>query len=174
MVVVLAALCTSTNPAPACDSVCSGSPSVKLLGTLWAVVSKSVLMLLPTAADFPFTSNSNAELPAMKGVAMDVPERRANEPSGTGNVERMLPPGAATAGLKNISLDGPYEEKVEMSPPVGLGKLKLPPVCGKDRVRGAFAANCPTSCGIVCIRYRIGRNEVERTKTPSAAWINEA
>jgi len=40
-------------------------------------------------------------------VAIEVPERTAKEPRGTGNVEMMFPPGAATAGLKKKSLLGP-------------------------------------------------------------------
>ena len=38
----------------------------------------------------------------MKGVAIEVPDSTAKAPSLTGMVERMLPPGAATAGLKYI------------------------------------------------------------------------
>lgn len=71
------------------------------------MVSNRVRAPEVTAKDFPLTDSNSAELPAMNGVAMDVPERTANEPSGTGKVERMLPPGAATAGLKKKSLVGP-------------------------------------------------------------------
>ena len=38
--------------------------------------------------------------PATKGVAVYVPDLTPKEPSVVGNVERMFPPGAATAGLK--------------------------------------------------------------------------
>ena len=88
-------------------SVCSGSPSVLLEPTFCAVVSKRVRAAEVTSVDLPLTERRSAELPATKGVAIDVPERTANEPRGTGKVERILPPGAATAGLKKKSLDGP-------------------------------------------------------------------
>lgn len=39
----------------------------------------------------------------------------------------MLPPGAATAGLKNRSLVGPMDEKAEMRPPAESGNSKLEP-----------------------------------------------
>jgi hypothetical protein len=64
------------------------------------VVSNSVLALLPTEANLPLTEKRRAALPATKGVAMDVPDSRPKEPCVVGNVERMFPPGAATAGLK--------------------------------------------------------------------------
>jgi hypothetical protein len=48
-----------------------------------------------------------AELPATKGVAIDVPDSTAQPPRGSGNVERMKPPGAATEGLEFNSLVGP-------------------------------------------------------------------
>lgn len=66
-------------------------------------------------------------LPA-KGVAILVPLKMAKLPRGTGNVLRMLPPyeaalktardvlesltGAASAGLKNMSLVGPKDVKL--------------------------------------------------------------
>ena len=63
----------------------------------------------------------------MKGVAIDVPDSTPKLPRGTGRVERMFPPGAATAGLKNISLVGPIEVKAEMRPPAASGNWKLDP-----------------------------------------------
>ena len=75
---------------------------------------------------FPLIWRIRAAEAAVAGVAIDVPERTANSPRGTGQVERMLPlypyvsdyiipakktfdahPGAATAGLKNMSNVGP-------------------------------------------------------------------
>ncbi len=113
--------------------------------TICAVVSNKVLALLPTAAELPFTDINSALLPAMNGVAIDVPERMANTPKGTGNVERIFPPGAATAGLKNMSFVGPYDVNDDISPPEVSGKLKSPPIWGKEIVIGAFATNCDTS-----------------------------
>lgn len=63
--------------------------------------------MVPIARDFPLTAKRRAELPARNGVAMDVPDSIPNAPSGTGNVDNMLPPGAARAGLKKKSFDGP-------------------------------------------------------------------
>ena len=101
------ALKASIKPAPCCVRVWSGSPSVLLEGTRCAVVSKSVRAMRPTSGDVPRVSKSSADTPAMNGVAIDVPERTANVPRGTGNVDRMFPPGAATAGLKKKSFVGP-------------------------------------------------------------------
>lgn len=145
IVVAWIALNTFIKPAPCCETVCRGSPSVWLLGTRWAVVSNKVRAPFPTAAELPFTENKSALLAARKGVAIDVPDRIAKEPRGTGNVERMLPPGAAMAGLKNMSFVGPKEVKLEIRPPEVSGKLNRPPVCGKEMVTGALAANCCAS-----------------------------
>jgi len=107
IVVVWIALKTFINPAPCCVNVCRGSLSLLLDPIGCAVVSKRSRADLATATVLPLEAKSNAELPAMKGVAMDVPDRTAKEPSGTGKVEMIFPPGAATAGLKNISFVGP-------------------------------------------------------------------
>lgn len=98
---------TLIKPAPCCVNVCSGSASDLLEPTGFAVVSKRVRALEVTADDLPLTDSNSAELPATKGVAIDVPERTAKDPRGTGKVERILPPGAATAGLKKKSFEGP-------------------------------------------------------------------
>lgn len=58
-------------------------------------------------AVLPLASKIKAALPAINGADSDVPDARAKEPSGTGIVERILPPGAATAGLKKKSSVGP-------------------------------------------------------------------
>lgn len=108
-------------------TVCSGSPSVWLDGTLCAVVSNSVRAVRPTSGAVPFTPKRSADTPAMNGVAIDVPESTANVPSGTGKVERMFPPGAEIAGLKKKSFEGPKLVKLEMRPPAESGKSKLPP-----------------------------------------------
>ena len=76
----------------------------------------------------PLTDKINALLPATKGVAIDVPLSTAKLPRGTGKVERIFPPGAETAGLKNISNVGPKELNEDMRPPAGSGKLNAPPV----------------------------------------------
>ena len=78
-----------------------------LEGTPLAVVSKSVRADFPTEEPFPFDWNSSAELPATNGAAIDVPDRIANEPREMGMVDTILPPGAATAGLKKKSLERP-------------------------------------------------------------------
>ena len=44
----------------------------------------------------------------------------------------MLPPGAATAGLKNRSLEGPKDENEDMRPPAASGNAKEPPDCGNE------------------------------------------
>ena len=140
------ALNASTRPAPCCVTVCSGSPSVWLEATRCAVDSNRERATRPVCADVPWTSNSSADTPAMNGVAIDVPESTANVPSGTGNVERMLPPGAATAGLKKKSFVGPKLVKLEMSPPAASGKLKDAPVWGNETATGTPAANSLTNC----------------------------
>lgn len=145
-----------TSPAPCCATVCNGSPSVWLLPTSWAVVSNSVLAVVPTAGLLPFTPNRRAETPAMNGVAMDVPDRTAKLPSGTGNVEMMLPPGAATAGLKKRSFVGPIDVNEEMRPPAASGNWKLPPVCGNERDTLWPAAKALTSyMDIIRMQFRI-------------------
>ena len=63
----------------------------------------------------------------MKGVAIEVPDRTAKLPRGTGKVDRMLPPGAATAGLKNISFVGPIDVKEDINPPDVSGNWKRAP-----------------------------------------------
>ena len=107
MVVAWTASNTLIRPAPCCVRVCKGSPSVLLELIGFAVVSNRVRAPEVTELDLPLTASNSAELPAMKGVAIDVPERTAKDPRGTGKVERMLPPGAATAGLKKKSFVGP-------------------------------------------------------------------
>lgn len=57
----------------------------------------------------------------------------------------MLPPGAAMAGMKNISLDGPYEVKAEMRPPLGSVNTVLAPFCGNATETLAPEANAFTS-----------------------------
>jgi len=59
-----------------------------------------LLALLPTEADLPLTEKRRAALPATKGVPMDLPDSTPKEPCVVGNVEKMFPPRAATAGLK--------------------------------------------------------------------------
>lgn len=88
-------------------AVCHGSPSVRLDGTLLAVVSNKVRADLATAGELPLTERRRPETPATKGVAIEVPDRTAKPPRARGIVEMMFPPGAATAGLKWKSLDGP-------------------------------------------------------------------
>ena len=144
---VVKALNASTRPAPCCETGWRGSPSVWLLGTSCAVVSKSVLAVRPTRALLPFTPNSRADTPAINGVAIEVPDSTPKLPRGTGSVDRILPPGAATAGLKNMSFVGPYDVNVETRPPDGSLKSKLAPVCGKEIVTGDPAANAFTSYG---------------------------
>ena len=63
----------------------------------------------------------------MKGVAIDVPDKTPKLPRGTGRVERILPPGAATAGLKNKSFVGPIEVNEDISPPETSGNSKFAP-----------------------------------------------
>ena len=60
-----------------------------------------------TSLLFPFVSNNKALEPARKGVAILVPLSTPYAPSLRGRVLRMLPPGAATAGLKYMSVVGP-------------------------------------------------------------------
>lgn len=98
------------------------------LGTIFAVVSSNAVDVRPTTGVTPFFWKSKALTPAMNGVAMDVPDSTPKLPRGMGRVERMLPPGAATAGLKNISFVGPYEVKEEIRPPEGSGKEDAPPL----------------------------------------------
>ena len=107
MVVAWIALNTLTIPAPCTDKVCKGCPSVSLEGSIIAVVSNNVLADKPTVGLLPLTLNKSATLAATNGVAIEVPESTANDPRGTGKVDKMLPPGAATAGLKNMSFVGP-------------------------------------------------------------------
>lgn len=146
MISVVSALNASTKPAPCWIALCSGSPSVWLLPTSCAVVSNSVRAVVPTCGLLPFTPKSSADTPAMKGVAIEVPERMAKLPSGTGKVERMLPPGAATAGLKKRSFVGPKEVKLEMRPPAASGNWKEAPAWGKESETLFPAANALTSC----------------------------
>ena len=139
------ALNASTKPAPCWVRVCNGSPSVWLDGTRCAVVSSRVRALKPTSGEVPFTLSNSADTPAMNGVAIEVPESTANVPRGTGNVERMFPPGAATAGLKKKSFVGPKLVKLEMRPPAESGNSKLAPDWGKERLTLAPEANSFTS-----------------------------
>lgn len=134
-----------TNPAPCCAAVCRGSPSVWLLPTSCAVVSKRVLAVVPTSALLPLTPNNRADTPAINGVAIDVPDSTAKLPSGTGNVERMFPPGAEMAGLRNMSLVGPKEVKLEMRPPAASGNWKSAPLWGKESDTLSPAANALAS-----------------------------
>jgi len=76
-------------------------------GILFDVVSNKSRAPFATSADIPLAVKSRAETPATKGVAMDVPERRAKPPRSRGKVEIIPPPGAAIAGLKRKSFDGP-------------------------------------------------------------------
>lgn len=107
----------------------------------------------------------------MNGVAMDVPDRTAKLPSGTGNVEMMFPPGADTAGLKNMSFVGPKEVKEEMRPPAGSGNWKPPLLWGKERDKLAPEANVLTSCSIsmrlVCLVLRCSYLRIHRRLTGS-------
>ena len=92
------------------------------------MVSNSAVEVRPTTGVTPFFWKSKALTPATNGVAMDVPDSTPKLPRGIGSVERMLPPGAATAGLKNMSFVGPYEVKEEIRPPLGSGKEKAAPL----------------------------------------------
>lgn len=78
--------------------------------------------VLPTVAELPFAPKRRAALPARKGVAILVPDSTAHDPSGTGKVDSIFPPGAAMAGLKKKSSVGPYELNEEMRPPDGSGR----------------------------------------------------
>jgi len=76
-------------------------------GILLDVVSNRSRAPFAMSTETPLALRSRAETPATKGVAMDVPERTAKPPRSRGIVETMLPPGAATAGLKWKLFDGP-------------------------------------------------------------------
>ena len=77
---------------------------------------------------------------------MDVPESTMYEPSGTGYVDKIFPPGAPNDGLASMSYVGPYDEKSEMRPPVTDGTFTAAPVCGNVIWMLAPEAYCLTSC----------------------------
>ena len=68
-------------------------------------------------------SSSSATAPATCGDDIDVPLKFPYPPCSSGSVDLMVPPGAPRSGLKLRSGGRPYDEKLEMSPPVGCGSL---------------------------------------------------
>lgn len=76
-------------------------------GTLRAVLSNKERAPLLTVLVLPFTDKRRAALPAINGVAIEVPDSTPKEPKLVGKVDRMFPPGVTMDGLKKKSLDGP-------------------------------------------------------------------
>src|SRR5215468_12647065 len=70
-----------------------------------------------------WASRNSATAPATWGDDIDVPLRTPYPPCSSGNVDRTVPPGAPMSGLKLRSGAGPYDEKLEIRLPVGLGSL---------------------------------------------------
>src|SRR6185295_17299515 len=85
--------------------------------------------------------SNSATAPATCGDDMDVPLRFAYDPSSTGYVERIRPPGAPMSGLSVRSGVTPYELKLEIRPPVGFGSDTTPEV---HVIAGASAAMRPS------------------------------
>src|SRR5439155_10629924 len=67
--------------------------------------------------------SSSATAPATCGEDIEVPLRTPKPPCSSGSVDRIEPPGALMSGLKLRSGASPYEEKLEINPPVGFSSL---------------------------------------------------
>lgn len=110
------------RPDPAWAIVLSCEPPI-VVGIVVDDVSRMALSTSGSIA--PFCEMKRAATPEMNGVAIDVPEMTVYEPLATGQVDRMLPPGAAIDGLRKPSLVRPYVVKSETRPAVSLfAKLK--------------------------------------------------